>query len=161
VTLAGTDGHLQLGVYAALGPRDLGGRSRRDRTSLREQKATRRALDGKFGTELVGTVPAMVDAYRCALSESTGRGGSCAGCSSASLQIPPCGRYEDVLRNVIVVRGNEPLPVRDAVPLRLPKTPSSPIAIRVMWGRHAASGCFLTESGYLSHVDDRCRCGIA
>jgi hypothetical protein len=30
-------------------------------------------------------------------------------------------RYEDVLRNVVVVRGSEALPVRDAVPLRLPK----------------------------------------
>jgi hypothetical protein len=30
-------------------------------------------------------------------------------------------RYEDVLRNVVVVRGNDPLPVRDSVALRLPK----------------------------------------
>jgi hypothetical protein len=30
-------------------------------------------------------------------------------------------RFEDALRNVVVVRGNDPLPVRDPVPLQLPK----------------------------------------
>jgi hypothetical protein len=28
--------------------------------------------------------------------------------------------FEDAFRRVVVVRGNEPLPVRDPVPLRLP-----------------------------------------
>ena len=28
--------------------------------------------------------------------------------------------FEDALRNVVVVRGNEPLPVREPVPLQLP-----------------------------------------
>jgi hypothetical protein len=29
--------------------------------------------------------------------------------------------FEQVIRDVVVVRGNEPLPVREPVPLRLPR----------------------------------------
>ena len=72
-----------------------------------------------------GTVPA--DGGRVAgagSSASTGRAGSCGRCWSA--RPPPTrrkgGRFEDALRQVVVVRGTEPLPVRDPVPLHCRRT---------------------------------------
>jgi hypothetical protein len=127
VTLAGQDGHMQLGVFAAPRTEGIWDSVREEiAESLRQQKGTPKERTGNFGAELTGTVPADggggggrvpvrfigVDGPRWFLRAML------VGVPSDPQR---AARYEDVLRNVVVVRGNEPLPVRDAVPLRLPK----------------------------------------
>ena len=124
VTLAGPDGSMQLGVYAAPRNEGIWDDVRAEiATSLREQKgAPKERTDGQFGVELTGTiagdggrVPVRfigIDGPRWFLRALLA--GSAADPARAA-------RYEDVLRQVIVDRGTEPLPVREPVPLRLPK----------------------------------------
>ena len=56
-------------------------------------------------------------------SESTVRAGSCARCWSGPIAVnaTKAAPFEDALRAIVVVRGSEPLPVREPVPLQLPK----------------------------------------
>jgi hypothetical protein len=39
----------------------------------------------------------------------------------AAVEDHQAAAFEDVLREVVVVRGTDPLPVRDPIPLRLPR----------------------------------------
>jgi hypothetical protein len=123
-TLAGPDGSMQLGVYAAPRNEGIWDDVRAEiAESMRSQKGspTERS-GGAFGVELTGTVPGEgsrvpvrfigVDGPRWFLRALL---------AGAPADPARAARYEDVLRNVIVVRGGEPLPVRDPVPLRLPK----------------------------------------
>ena len=115
---------MQLGVFAAPRIEGIWDEVREEiATSMREQrgKPADRA-DGAFGTELTGTLPADggrmpvrfigVDGPRWFLRAMLVGGPADPGQAEA---------FEEVLRNVIVVRGNEPLPVREPVPLTLPK----------------------------------------
>ncbi len=104
-------------------PGHLGRGPRRDHRSVRAQGGTvKEREDGPFGTELVGTLQGgrALDA-RCGSSGSTGRAGSCGRCWSAPWPTtrPRPARSRTALRNVVVVRGSEPLPVREQVPLQL------------------------------------------
>jgi hypothetical protein len=124
VTLAGPDGSMQVGVFAAPRTEGIWDEVRPEIVaSLKEQQgAPKERPGGSFGVELIGTVAGDggrvpvrfvgVDGPRWFLRAMFA--GAPADPSKAS-------QYEDVLRNVIVVRGNDPLPVRDPVPLRLPK----------------------------------------
>jgi hypothetical protein len=123
-TVAGPTGSMQLGVFAA--PRNEGIWTEvRDEIaeSLRSQKGAPKLVeDGPFGTELHGTlregnqpVPVRfigVDGPRWFLRAMF------AGPVAADGQ--QAAPYEELLRQVVVVRGSEPLPVREPVPLRLP-----------------------------------------
>lgn len=124
VTLAAPEGTMQLGVYAAPRNEGIWDEVRAEiADSMRGQKGspTERA-NGTFGVELTGTVPGDngrvpvrfigIDGPRWFLRALLA--GGPADPSRAA-------RFEDLLRNVVVVRGNEPLPVREPVPLRLPK----------------------------------------
>jgi hypothetical protein len=125
-TLAAIDGTMQLGVFAA--PRNEGiwdeVRAEIAESLNAQRKASAVEADGPFGTELHGSLPAEngkgtvpvrfigVDGPRWFLR--------------ALLAGPVAGdpvkakTFEEAFRRCVVVRGNEPLPVRDPVPLQLP-----------------------------------------
>ncbi|SHG72739.1 Protein of unknown function [Jatrophihabitans endophyticus] len=126
-TLAGPDGTMQLGVFAA--PRNEGiwddVRTEIAASLNAQRKGSATEQDGPFGTELHGTVPdesgrgtvpvrfVGVDGPRWFLRAMLA--GPVAQ-DAASAQ-----RFEQALRDVVVVRGSEPLPVREPVPLQLPE----------------------------------------
>lgn len=126
VTLAGPDGHMQLGVFAA--PRNEGiwdeVRAEIAASVNAQRGGAKERADGPFGPELLGKLP--------------GEGGGQVPVRFIGIDGPrwfvramlvgpvatddaKATEFEQALRNVIVVRGNEPLPVREPVPLRLPK----------------------------------------
>jgi hypothetical protein len=127
VTLVCPDGHMQLGVFAAPRSEGIWDDVRSEiAASLHAQRGTaKERLDGPFGTELVGRAP-------------NGEGGGLVPVRFIGVDGPRwmvramlVGRiatdaakaspFEQVIRDVVVVRGNEPLPVREPVPLTLPK----------------------------------------
>jgi hypothetical protein len=123
-TLSSPNGSMQLGLFAA--PRNEGIWDE-VRAEIAESLAQQRGkpaerTGGAFGTELTGTVPAEggrvpvrfigVDGPRWFLRAMLV--GPAADPSHSEV-------FEQALRQVVVVRGNEPLPVREPVPLALPK----------------------------------------
>jgi hypothetical protein len=42
----------------------------------------------------------------------------------AAIDPGAAAEIEDLFRSVVVVRGNQPMPPRDLIPLRMPATPS-------------------------------------
>jgi uncharacterized protein DUF3710 len=124
-TLASADGQMQLGVFAA--PRNEGIWDD-VRTEIRESlvgqggSGTDRP-DGPFGPELTGTLMGPdglmpvrflgVDGPRWFLRAML--------VGPIAVDAEKAAPFEDALRAVVVVRGNEPLPVREPVPLQLPK----------------------------------------
>ncbi len=124
-TIVGPGGHLQLGVFAAPRNEGIWDEVREEiRRSLRDQGGTgKEVVDAKFGTELVGTLKVDgkttpvrfvgVDGPRWFL-----RGMFVGEVATQAAKAEP---LERVLRGVVVVRGTDPLPVRDPVVLELPK----------------------------------------
>lgn len=123
-TLTGADGSMQLGLFAA--PRNEG-IWEQVRAEIAESMKSQRGnpvehADGAFGTELTGSVPAEggrlpvrfigVDGPRWFLRAMV---------VGAAAQPGKGEHFENALRKVVVVRGADPLPVREAVPLALPK----------------------------------------
>jgi hypothetical protein len=125
-TLAGREGTMQLGVFAA--PRSEGiwdeVRAEIAESLNAQRRGSATEAEGPFGTELhaqlpgdggKGTVPARflgVDGPRWFIR------GLLAGPVAAD---PAKAKaFEDAFRGCVVVRGSDPLPVRDAVPLQLP-----------------------------------------
>jgi hypothetical protein len=125
-TLAMVDGTMQLGVFAA--PRNEGiwdeVRAEIAESMNAQRKGSATEKDGPFGKELHGSLPGEggrgtvpvrflgVDGPRWFLR------GLVAG--PVITDAAKAAIFEDALRNVVVVRGNEPLPVREPVPLQLP-----------------------------------------
>jgi hypothetical protein len=125
-TLAAADGTLQLGVFAA--PRNEGiwdaVRAEIAESLNAQRRGSATEASGPFGTELRGQLPAEtgkgtvpvrflgVDGPRWFLRGLLA--GPAAGDPAKSR------RFEEAFRLCVVVRGTEPLPVRDAVPLHLP-----------------------------------------
>jgi hypothetical protein len=125
-TLANPDGTMQLGVFAA--PRNEGIWDE-VRAEIAESLGGPRRTgasehDGPFGTELHGQIPAEgapgtvpvrfvgVDGPRWFLRALLA--------GPVAADAAKAEPFENVLRQVVVVRGTEPLPVREPVPLRLP-----------------------------------------
>ena len=84
----------------------------------------RERSDGPFGVEVLGKLPGEngalvpvrfigIDGPRWFLRAMI--------VGAAATDAAKAARFENALRDVIVVRGPEPLPAREAVPLRLPK----------------------------------------
>ena len=125
-TLAGPDGTMQLGVFAA--PRNEGiwddVRAEIAETLNAQRRGSATDADGPFGTELradlpadsgKGTVPARfigVDGPRWFLRALLA--------GPVATDPVKAKTFEEALRRSIVVRGTDPLPVRDPVPLQLP-----------------------------------------
>ncbi|MDP9117754.1 MAG: DUF3710 domain-containing protein [Actinomycetota bacterium] len=130
-TLVGRDGHLQLGVFAA--PRNEGiwedVRAEISSTIGAQKGSVRVHEGGPFGTELVGRLPGEaggqvavrfigIDGPRWFLRAML--------VGAVASDATKSARFEKALRDVIVVRGPEPLPAREPVALRLPKEILSP-----------------------------------
>lgn len=124
--LAGRDGHMQLGVFAAPRNEGIWDEVRAEiAASLNAQKGTpKERTEGPFGTELHGKLPDPkgglvpvrfigVDGPRWFLRAMI--------VGPAATDSAKAERFERALRDVVVVRGNEPYPVREPVALRLPK----------------------------------------
>jgi hypothetical protein len=115
---------MQLGVYAA--PRNEGiWDSVRVALaeSMRAQKgiATERT-DGTWGVEITGTVPGERGRVPVRMTGIDGpRWLLRATFLGAAADPAKAEQLENALRQVVVVRGNEPLPVGEPVPLQLPK----------------------------------------
>lgn len=123
-TLATAQGSMQLGLFAAPRNEGIWDEIRGEiAASLKEQRGNPAEREGgAFGTELIGTVPGEggrvpvrfigVDGPRWFLRAML---------VGPAADPAKAGRFDDALRNVVVVRGTDPLPVRDPVPLSLPK----------------------------------------
>jgi hypothetical protein len=124
-TLVNTSGQLQLGVYAAPRNEGIWDDVRAEiRDSLMSQGGGGKERDGgSFGTELVGTLKVDgtptpvrfigVDGPRWFL-----RGMFVGDVATQAAKAAP---FEKILRQIVVVRGTDPLPVREPVVLALPK----------------------------------------
>lgn len=125
VSLVRPDGHMQLGVFAAPRTEGIWDEVRAElAASMNQQRGqARERADGPFGVEITGTLPADggrlpvrvigIDGPRWFVRATlVGRVASDQALSDA---------FEDALRNLVVVRGTDPLPAREPVPLRLPK----------------------------------------
>lgn len=127
VTLRLSESMMQVGAYAAPRQGGLWADVRADILgSIEKQGGTATETEGPFGTELRaklarkdGPRPARfvgVDGPRWFLRALiTGPAAS-----DAAVAEP----LELALRNVIVVRGTEPMPVREQIPLRMPRDPN-------------------------------------
>ena len=126
VTLAAPTGHMQLGVFAAPRNESIWDEVRAEiASSMRSQSgAPKETSDARFGTELSGKLPGDgggpvavrfigVDGPRWFLRAML--------VGAVATDKAKAAPFEQALRQVVVVRGAEPLPVREPVPLRLPK----------------------------------------
>ncbi|MEO6886456.1 MAG: DUF3710 domain-containing protein [Jatrophihabitantaceae bacterium] len=126
VTLAGGGSTLQLGVFAAPRIEGIWDEVRAEiATSMNDQRGqAKELLDDAFGVELAGKLPGDggtlvpvrfigVDGPRWFLRAML--------VGAAATDSGKAAPFEQALRNVIVVRGSDPLPVREPVPLTLPK----------------------------------------
>ena len=124
-TLASTDGQMQLGVFAA--PRNEGiwddVRAEISQSLASQGGSATDEPDGPFGIELRGTLKGPdgsmpvrfvgVDGPRWFLRAML--------VGPIAVSATKAAPFEDALRAIVVVRGSEPLPVREPVPLELPK----------------------------------------
>jgi hypothetical protein len=131
VTLLNAHGQMQLGVYAAPRKEGIWQEVRGEiKASISSQGGTISEQDGEFGTELAGRLPVPggltpvrflgVDGPRWFLRAML------AGASATGGQ--EARPFLDAFRGLVVVRGTEPLPVRDPVPLQLPKEAAEQLA---------------------------------
>jgi hypothetical protein len=131
VTLLNEVGQMQLGVFAAPRKDGIWDEVRAEiKASISQQGGTVNEQDGEFGAELSGKLPAQngvtpvrfvgVDGPRWFLR------GMLAG--PPALDEAQAKPFLDTFREVVVVRGSEPLPVRDPVPLRLPRDAAEQVA---------------------------------
>jgi hypothetical protein len=131
VTLANDSGQMQLGVFAAPRSEGIWAEVRKEiKASISSQGGTVSDAEGDFGPELTGKLPATggftpvrflgVDGPRWFLRAML------AGAPAVSDK--DAKPFVDAFRSLIVVRGSEPLPVRDPVPLALPAEAAEQIA---------------------------------
>ena len=123
-TLAGPEGSMQIGLFAAPRSEGIWDEVRAEiAESLRAQRGSPvERSDGAFGTELVGTLPAEGGRLPVRFIGVDGPRWFLRAMLIGPIADPSrSAHYEQVLRQVVVVRGGDPLPVRDPVPLTLPK----------------------------------------
>jgi hypothetical protein len=123
-TLASPAGTMQVGLFAA--PRnegiwdDVRAELAASLTQQRGKPAER--PDGPFGTELTATLPGEGGRVPVRFIGVDGPRWFLRGMLIGPAADPTHGEvFEEAFRQIVVVRGTEPLPVRDPVPLTLPK----------------------------------------
>jgi hypothetical protein len=131
VTLANETGQMQLGVFAAPRSEGIWASVRTElKASISSQGGTVSELDGEFGPELTGKLPAPggftpvrflgVDGPRWFLRAMLA--------GAPALEQEQADLFVQAFRQLVVVRGQEPLPVRDPVPLALPRDAAEQLA---------------------------------
>jgi len=139
VTLAGPAGTMQLGVFAAPRTEGIWDEVRGEiRLSIAQQGGMAEDGVGPFGPELIGRLPQKsglvpvrffgVDGPRWFLRAML--------IGPAAADRGAAGPFEQAFRRLVVVRGESPLPVREAVPIVLPKD----LAAQIERGAAGASG---------------------
>ncbi|MGX7679856.1 DUF3710 domain-containing protein [Jatrophihabitans sp. DSM 45814] len=134
VNLVNDAGQMQLGVFAAPRSEGIWDEVRGEiKASITEQGGKTREVEGEFGIELNGTLPAPggvtpvrfigVDGPRWFLRAMLA--------GSPAAEAEKSAVFIAAFRALVVVRGNEPLPVRDPVPLQLPREAAEQIAAAV------------------------------
>jgi Protein of unknown function (DUF3710) len=125
VTLVAITGTMQLAVFAAPRNEGIWADVRTEmRTSLAASGGSvKERPDGPFGTELVGRVRGAAGQMPIRILGIDGprwffRATLTGPAATERVAAEP---FERALRNLVVVRGSDPLPVREAVPLRMPK----------------------------------------
>jgi Protein of unknown function (DUF3710) len=128
VVLAGADSGLELRAFAAPKSAGIWAEVRRGiAAEAARHGGTATEQDGEFGVELVLVVPATGPDGRSAVQTSRVVGvegprwllrGTFLGLSAE--QPNPDGLVESAFRDVIVVRGTDPMAPREMIPLRLP-----------------------------------------
>jgi hypothetical protein len=115
---------MQLGVFAAPRKDGIWDEIRAEiKASISSQGGTVSEQAGEFGLELAGRLPVPggltpvrfvgVDGPRWFLRAMLA--------GAPAIEAEQAQPFLDVFRGLVVVRGNDPLPVRDPVPLQLPK----------------------------------------
>lgn len=131
VTLVNQTGQMQLGVFAAPRRDGIWNEVRAEiKASMTSQGGTVGEQDGEFGTELVGHLPAPggvtpvrflgIDGPRWFLRAMLA--------GAPAMDDTEAKPFLDTFRGVVVVRGSDPLPVREPVPLQLPREAAEQLA---------------------------------
>lgn len=131
VNLVNDSGQMQLGVFAAPRSEGIWDDVRAEiKANISSQGGTVAEEDGEFGTELMAKLPAPggytpmrflgVNGPRWFLRAMLA--------GSPALEGDKAAPFLVAFRSLVVVRGDEPLPVRDPVPLQLPRDAAEQIA---------------------------------
>jgi hypothetical protein len=131
VSLLNPTGQMQLGVFAAPRKEGIWAEIRDEiKASISSQGGTVSEQAGEFGTELAGRLPVPggltpvrflgVDGPRWFLRAMLA--------GAPAVEDEPARPFLETFRGLVVVRGNDPLPVRDPVPLQLPKEAAEQLA---------------------------------
>lgn len=138
-TLSYAGSEAQLGVFAAPRTAGIWDEIRTEiRGSIGSQGGTAEEAAGRFGTELTGRVPVQGGFQAVRFVGVDGPRWFLRGLFTGSAASDPAKAsvLEDAVRNIVVVRGTSPMPVRDPLPLVLPKEVTEQVA--EAHGAHAA-----------------------
>jgi hypothetical protein len=124
VLLVGAESALQLGVFAAPRNEGIWDEVRGEiADGIQTEGGSARAVEGDHGTELHAELAAPEARQRVRFVGYDGPRWFVRGVftGAAGVDAAAAGVLDDALRGVVVVRGGEPMPVRDPLPLRLPR----------------------------------------
>jgi hypothetical protein len=142
-TLRAGDSLLQVAAFAAPRAAGIWDDVRADlATSASGQGASLREVEGPFGTELAGTVMAVPPPQpgQTAPAQPVRRAARFLGVDGprwflrgmisgpAAGDLDAAGRLEEAFRGIVVVRGSEPMPVREQLPMTLPPQAAAQLA---------------------------------
>jgi hypothetical protein len=136
-TLSYAGSEAQIGVFAAPRTAGIWADVRKEiRASIAQQGGTAQETSGRFGTELSGRIPVQGGYQSVRFIGVDGPRWFLRGLFSGPAAADPAKAavLEDAVRNIVVVRGASPMPVRDALPLTLP----AEVAEQAGRGAHAA-----------------------
>ena len=138
-TLSYGGSEAQIGVFAAPRTAGIWDEIRGEiRGSIAAQGGTAQDRDGRFGKELVGRVPVQggFQAVRFVGVDGPRWFVRALFTGAAATDPARAAALEDALRNIVVLRGSSPMPVRDPLPLQLPKEVAE--QAELAHGAHAA-----------------------
>jgi len=124
VTLAHGGSELQIGAFAAPRTAGIWDEVRREILgSLGNQGGTGQEVRGVFGTELTGRVPVQGGLQQARFVGVDGPRWFLRGLfvGPAATDAGRAAPLEDAFRKIVVVRGGDPMPVRDPLPMQLPR----------------------------------------
>jgi len=122
-TLSYGGSETQIGVFAAPRTAGIWDEVRKEiRASITQQGGTAQEASGRFGTELTGRIPVQGGYQSVRFVGVDGPRWFLRGLFSGPAAADPAKAavLEDTVRNIVVVRGASPMPVRDPLPLTLP-----------------------------------------